>query len=164
LADAGEHGVAAVLAGDAGDEFLDDEGLSEAGPAEEARLAAADEGGEQVDDLDARLEDLGLGGEVGELRRLAVDGAVVGGVDGAAVVDRLAEEVEDAAERLLADGDAEGAAGVGDLGAAAEAVGGAEGDGANLPAAKVAGDLAGEGDLVAIDAHGDVDGVIDGGE
>src|SRR5690606_9737344 len=68
LADAGEDGVAAVLAGDAGDEFLDDDGLSEAGPAEEARLAAADEGGEQVDDLDARLEDLRLGGEVGELR------------------------------------------------------------------------------------------------
>ena len=43
FADAGEHGVAAVLAGDAGDEFREDDGLAQAGPAEQAGLAAADE-------------------------------------------------------------------------------------------------------------------------
>jgi hypothetical protein len=32
LADAGEDGVAAVLLGDAGDEFLDDDGLAEPAP------------------------------------------------------------------------------------------------------------------------------------
>ena len=47
-------------AGDAGDEFLNDDGLAEAGPAEQAGLAAADERREQVDDLDAGFEDFGL--------------------------------------------------------------------------------------------------------
>ena len=43
FADAGEHRVAAVLAGDAGDEFLEDDGLAQAGAAEQAGLAAADQ-------------------------------------------------------------------------------------------------------------------------
>ena len=73
LADAGEHRVAAVLLGDAGDEFLDDDRLAQPRPAEQAGLAAADERREQVDDLDAGLEHLGLGRQVDELRRLAVD-------------------------------------------------------------------------------------------
>ena len=93
-------------AGDAGDQLLDDDRLAEAGAAEQAGLAAADERGEQVDDLDAGLEQLGLGREVVELRRLAVDRPALRGVDRPAAVDRLAEQVEDAAEGLLADGHA----------------------------------------------------------
>ena len=68
FADAGEDGIAAVLLGDAGDEFLNDDGLAEARPAEQAGLAAAEERGEQVDDLDAGFEDFGLWGEVDEFR------------------------------------------------------------------------------------------------
>ena len=98
--------IAAVLRGDAGDQLLDDDGLAQAGPAEQADLAAADERDQQVDDLDAGLELLGLGRQVGELGRLAVDGFPAGGVDGPAAVDRLADQVEDAAERARADGDA----------------------------------------------------------
>ena len=70
LADAGEHRVAAVLAGDAGDQFGENDRLAQAGPAEQAGLAAADQRRQQVDDLDAGLEQFGLGGQVGELRRL----------------------------------------------------------------------------------------------
>ena len=77
LADAGEDRVAAVLLGDAGDEFLDDDRLAEARAAEQAGLAAAEERREQVDHLDAGLEHLGLGGQVDELRRLAVDRAAL---------------------------------------------------------------------------------------
>src|SRR3712207_7942927 len=40
LADAGEHRHAAVLLGDSGDHLLDHHGLADAGPAEEADLAA----------------------------------------------------------------------------------------------------------------------------
>ena len=80
LADAGEDRVAAVLLGDAGDEFLDDDGLAEPRAAEQARLAAAEERREQVDHLDAGLEHLGLGREVDELRRLAVDRPALGRV------------------------------------------------------------------------------------
>ena len=73
LADPGEHGVAAVDLGDAGDQLGEDHRLAQPGAAEEADLAAADERGEQVDDLDARLEHLGLGREVVERGRVAVD-------------------------------------------------------------------------------------------
>src|SRR4029078_5376306 len=73
LAHAGEAGVAAVEAGEAGDQLLDDDGLADAGAAEEAGLAAAHQGAEQVDDLDAGLEQLGLRGELVELRRLVMD-------------------------------------------------------------------------------------------
>ena len=103
LADAGEHRVAAVLAGDAGDQLGEDDRLAQAGAAEQAGLAAADQRRQQVDDLDAGLEQLGLGRQLGERRRLAVDRPGLRGVDRAAAVDRLAEQVEDAAERLLAD-------------------------------------------------------------
>ena len=62
-----------MLAGDAGDQLVEDDRLAQAGPAEQAGLAAADERRQQVDDLDAGLEQLGLGRQLGERRRLAVD-------------------------------------------------------------------------------------------
>ena len=69
LADAREHGVAAVLLGDVADELLDDDRLADAGAAEDADLAALREGADEVDDLDAGLEDLGRGRLVLEGRR-----------------------------------------------------------------------------------------------
>ena len=62
LADAGEHGHAGVLLGDVPDQFLDDDRLADAGAAEDADLAALPERADQVDDLEARFEDLDLGG------------------------------------------------------------------------------------------------------
>ena len=69
LADAGKHRVTAVRAGDAGDQLGENDRLAQAGPAEQAGLAAADERREQVDDLDAGLEQLGLGRKIGHRRR-----------------------------------------------------------------------------------------------
>ena len=60
LADAGEDRHAAVLLGDVVDQLLDQHRLAEAGAAEQADLAAADERRDQVDDLDPGLEDLRL--------------------------------------------------------------------------------------------------------
>ena len=60
LADAGEARHAAVRLGDVVDELHDEHRLADAGAAEEADLAALAVGGEQVDDLDAGLEDLDL--------------------------------------------------------------------------------------------------------
>ncbi len=76
LADAGEHREAAVLLGDVVDELHDEHGLADAGAAEQADLAAAGVGGEQVDDLDAGLEGFDLGRLVDEGRGRAVDRAV----------------------------------------------------------------------------------------
>jgi hypothetical protein len=61
LTDAREHGVAAVGLGDVVDEFENDDGLADAGATERSGLAALDEGADEVDDLDAGLEDLRLG-------------------------------------------------------------------------------------------------------
>ena len=73
LADPGEHRHTAVVAGDARDHLLDQHGLADPGAAEQADLAALDVRREQVDDLDAGLEHLGLGLELVERRGLAVD-------------------------------------------------------------------------------------------
>src|SRR5579859_6186571 len=56
----GEDRDAAVLAGEVRDQLLDQHRLADAGAAEEPDLAAADVGGDQVDDLDPGLEDLDL--------------------------------------------------------------------------------------------------------
>ena len=61
LADAGEHRVTAVVLGDVVDQLLNEDRLADPGAAEQAGLATARVGREQVDDLEARLEDLGLG-------------------------------------------------------------------------------------------------------
>ena len=99
LADAGEHRVAAVLGGDVADQLLDDDRLADAGAAEDAGLAAALERGDEVDDLDAGLEDCASVSIWSKPGRLAMDGQGVGLRDGALAVDRVAEHVEDAPER-----------------------------------------------------------------
>ena len=91
LADAGEDRVAGVHLGDVVDQLLDQHGLADAGAAEEADLAALGVGGEQVDDLDAGDEHLGFGGLLGEGRGGRVDRAVLGGLDRALLVDRVAD-------------------------------------------------------------------------
>ena len=69
LADAREHGHAAVLHGEVVDEFLNDDGLADAGAAEQSDLAAAEIRLEQIDHLDAGLEHLQFGGLLLEGRR-----------------------------------------------------------------------------------------------
>ncbi len=103
LADAGEHRIAAMRLGDVVDQLLDQHRLADAGAAEEADLAAARVGREQVDDLDAGDENLRLRRLVDIGRRLLVDGAPLGRLHRARLVHRLADDVHDAAERLLAD-------------------------------------------------------------
>ena len=61
--------------------------------------------------------------------------------DGAGLVDRLADDVDDAPERLVADRDGDGLAGVGHLLAAHQAFGGVHGDRAHCVLAQVLGDL-----------------------
>ena len=103
----------------------------------------------------------GLGREFVELRRLAVDRAVFLGVDRPAAVDRFAQQVEDAAERLLADRHCHGRAGIDHVHAAHQAVGRAEGDAADPVAAEVLLHLAGQLDLHALDIGFDREGVVD---
>src|ERR1022692_3145710 len=73
LADAREHRESAMSLGDVVDQLEDHDGLPHPGAAEGPRLAALDERADEVDHLDARLEDLGLGVLVHEQGRRPVD-------------------------------------------------------------------------------------------
>ena len=150
LADAGEHRHAAEVLGDAVDHLLDEDGLADTGAAEQADLAALDVRGQQVDDLDAGPEDLGLGLELVEGRGLAVDAPALGDLERRLRhVERLAERVPDVALGDVADGHRDRVAGVAHLGAADEAVGRLHRDGAHHVVADVLGDLEGQGAVAA---------------
>ena len=69
LTDAREAAHAAVRLGDVVDELHDEHGLADAGAAEEADFAALAVRGEQVDDLDAGLEDFDVRALIDEERR-----------------------------------------------------------------------------------------------
>ena len=115
--------------------------LADAGAAEQADLAAAGVGREQVDDLDAGDEDLRFGRLLDIGRRRLVDGALLLRLDRAGFVDRLADDVHDAAERLVADRHRDRLAGVGHFLAAHQAFGRVHGDGAHRVLAEMLGDL-----------------------
>ena len=104
LADAGEHRVAAVLQGDVVDQLHDEDGLADAGAAEQAGLAALGVGLQQVDDLDAGLEHLDRRSTArrttGASRWIGQRSLVSHGPSSST---GLADDVEDAAERLAAD-------------------------------------------------------------
>ena len=101
LTDAGEHRVTTVRLGDVVDQFHDENGLADAGAAEQADLAALGVGREQVDDLDAGDEDLRFRRLLDIGRRVLVDGALGRGDQRTGFVDRLADDVHDAAERFV---------------------------------------------------------------
>ena len=104
FADAAEHRHAAVLQRDVVDQLHDDDGLADAGAAEQADLAALQVRLEQVDDLDAGLEHLQVGRLLLEGRRGAVNRPALLRLHRTIrEVDRLAEHVQHAAERLRPD-------------------------------------------------------------
>src|SRR5690554_768334 len=137
LAHARKHRVAAVLGGDVADQLHHVDGLAHTGAAEQADLAALGERADQVDDLDAGLEQLVGGRLVGVARCLAVDRHALFFADLARLVDGLAKHVHDAAQRRLAHRHGDGRAGVGDVHATLEALGGAHGDGAHHAVAQL---------------------------
>jgi hypothetical protein len=142
--DAAEGRQTRVLLRDVADELLDQDGLADAGAAEETDLAAARVRREEVDNLDAGLEDLARRREVLDVRSIAVDRPAEFRGDRFALVDRLAQQVEDAAQRLAAHRHRDRPAGVDDLDAAREAVGAVHRHGADAVIAQVLLDLADE--------------------
>ena len=158
LADAGEDGVTAVLRRDVVDELHDEDRLADACAAEEARLAALGVRSDEVDDLDARLEDLCARLLLVELRSRAMDRPGLLVADRSwVVVNRLTEYVEDAAEALRADRDHDRVARVDCFHAARQTVRRAHGDAARDAVAKMLHDLDDEVDVnarLALDGDG----------
>jgi len=158
LADTAEGGQSAVLLGEVVNELLNQDGLADAGAAEQADLAALGVRREQVDDLDAGLEHLRRRSQVLDVRRIAMDGPTFLDLDGRTLIDRLAEQVEDASERDVADRDRDRSASVDDLDAARQAVGGVHGNATNAVVAQVLLDL--DHELASIAAV-DLERVVD---
>ena len=131
LADAGEHRVTTMGLGDVVDQFLNQHGLADAGAAEQADLAALGVRRQQVDDLDAGDENFSFGGLVGIGRRFLMDRAHAFRDHRTGFVDRLADDVDDAAERAGADRHHDRVAGVGDFLTADQTLGGVHRDGAH---------------------------------
>ena len=138
LADAGEHGQSAVLLRDVVDQLLDQDGLADARAAEQTDLAALDVRREQVDDLDAGLEDLEGRLQLLELRRIAVDRPALLGLDLLLLaVDHVSEHVEETPERPASDRHRDRTPGVDDVGSARNAVGRVHRDGPHGVVAQV---------------------------
>ncbi len=85
-----------MLIGDVPDQFLDDDGLTHTGAAEQPDLAALGERRQQVDHLDAGLQDLPGGALLRDGRRRTVNRVVLVGLHRPQFVDRLAEHIQQA--------------------------------------------------------------------
>src|SRR5690606_2947523 len=103
LADTGEHRIAAMRLRNVVDEFLNQNRLADTGAAEQADLAAARIGGQQVEHLDAGDQDLRFRGLLDIFRRRTVNRAHLHALDRAGFVDRIADDVDDATEHARAD-------------------------------------------------------------
>ena len=95
-----------------------------------------------------------------ERRRLAVDRPEFGGLDRTQTVDRLAEQIEDAPKRFLADRHLHRFAGIGHGHAADQAVGRAESHAADAVASQVLLDLAGQAQTHALVVGVDPESIV----
>ena len=123
LADTGEDRVTTVGLGDVVDQLLDEDGLADTSTTEQTDLTTTGVGGEEIDDLDTSDQNLSGGGLLGELGRVGVDGEELVGLDGSTLVDGVTSDVHDTSQGSRADGDGDGSAGVGSLGATDETLG-----------------------------------------
>ena len=152
-----------MLFGHVVDQLHNQNGLTDAGATEQACLAALGVRLEEVDDLDTGLEHLDIGGLLVEPRRLAVNRQAMLGVDRSFIVDRLAEDVQDPAERLAPDRHHDRTTCVDRFHPPHHAVGRLHGDAANLVLTDVIGDLRDDVDrnLAQLAVVDDADGVVD---
>ena len=147
--------------GDVVDELLDEHSLADTGTTEKTNLATTSVGGEEVDDLDTGLQDLGGSGLVDERGGVGVDGEELDALDGTTLVNGLANDVHDTAKGGGTDGDTDGGAGVDDLLATDKTLSTVHGNSADRVLAEVGSDLEDETTTVEVD---DLEGVEDGGE
>ena len=97
--------------------------LAHARASEQSDLAALGIGADQIDDLQAGLENFGCGDLFLERGRIPVDGKPLVDIDRAALVDGLPEQIENPAQGFPADRHGDRAAGVYGVGPAHKAVG-----------------------------------------
>ncbi len=161
LAHSGETRVAAVLGGDVVDQFLDQNGLTQSRAAEEAGLTTLGIGSEQVDNLDAGLENLCPRAQLVKLRRLGMDRTALLRLERLPLVDRVAQQVEYPAQGLIPDRHRDGRSGIDNICVSHQAIGGAHGHGTDPVASEVLLDLADQLDRFTISLEVDLESVED---
>src|SRR5690554_2115913 len=129
LADSGEYRKTRIPFGDVVDQLLDQYGFADPGTTEESDFTTLGIRLDQVDDLDAGVQDFVGSGQVFEFRRLAVDGVAVFFAHRSDSVDRVAGDVEQTAADFIADRHFDGRSRIHHFGAAGNAVGGVHRDG-----------------------------------
>ena len=144
LSYAREYGQTGVFDSDVPDQLKHGHGLTHPGTAEEANLTALREGANEVDNLDARLEDFHGPGLIFVGGGSPVDRHAVRRVHRTLLVDGFAEHVHDPAEGLLTHGDGDRCAGVLHGQAAGETFGSPHGNGPNHAVPKLLLHLKGE--------------------
>src|SRR3990167_6983410 len=102
LTHTGKHRQTGVLGSDVVDQFHHVHGLAHAGATEQTHFTALGERTYQVDNLDAGFQQLVTGCLLSISRGLAVNRHAFLFADGAALVDRIAQHIHDAAERFEA--------------------------------------------------------------
>ena len=162
LTDAGEDGGTGELTGDTGNHLLNENGLTHTCAAEEANLAALNVRGQQVNDLNAGLQNLGLTLELVERWRLAVDAPLLTIAAETRLVEAVTEGVEDVALDDVADRHGNWLSGVDDLGTSDEAVGRCHGHGTDKVVTEVLSDLEGDGLCNSFELDVDVQCVVQG--
>ena len=110
------------------DKLHDKHGLADACTAEQADLAALGVRCKQVNDLDAGFEYFGRRSNIRKRRRLPVNWHILFGVYCALAVDRLADDIEHAAERRFTDRHFNGCSRIDRRAAARQSVGGKQRD------------------------------------
>ena len=100
---ASKNAVATMTLGDIIDQFLDDNGLAYTRTTECANFSTFHKGTDEVDNLDAGLEDLDGRGLVFQVRCGPVDGIAWRIFDFRLIVNCLTKHVKDASQRLGAD-------------------------------------------------------------
>src|SRR5699024_3744598 len=147
LTDAGEHRHAAVIAGDPGDQLLNEYRHAHPGAAAQDDISALNLRCQQIDDFNPRLQHLGAVLKLIDPRLATMNDPVFLGVELLAFVkvQALAHRVEHAAERLIADGNLNGFTGVDDFAAAHDTVGGTQADRSHETIAEVLGNFQRQG-------------------
>jgi peptide chain release factor 1 len=148
LTDTGEDGVTTVSLSDVVDELLNEHGLADTGTTEETNLSTTGVRGEEIDDFDTGGQNLGRGRLLDERGSLGVDRQVLGGLDGATLVNGVTSDVHDAAQSRRTDGDGDGSTSVKGLSTSDETLRTVHGNAADDVFTQMLGDL--EDQLLAI--------------
>ncbi len=136
-------------------------GLAQTSTSEEPGLTTADEGSQQVNNLDPGFENFRLGRQILEQWRLTMDRPAFFVRNIATTVDRFAQNVEHSPQSSLAHGKRQRLAGIDNRHATTHAVCAAQSNAANSTSTKMLLNFAGHLYVVALDRFFDRQSIVD---